>query len=392
MLKNRNIIIFGEDWGRFPSTTQHIGKVLLKFNRIMWVGSLAHRKPNFSIKDFVRILEKLRGIVTFNKKDNLVFRSNAPLQIHPFIIPFHDSKTIRKINERILTRTISKAIKRYDFFNPVLITSSPLIGNILGNIGETSSHYFCLDDYLHFDGAFKSLLELEKEMLTKISTCFAVSELLVDSKKTKSGRNYFLPQGVLIEHFTKSKEKIPLELRSLKKPVIGFFGLISEWIDLELIVFSAKKLPNFTFLVIGKPSVNTSIFNQASNIKFIGEIPFNELPNFASVFDVGIIPFKINELTIACNPLKLLEYLSLGIPVVSVNLPEVRKFKSHVGIADNYDDFVNQIKMAVQKDTEQKRKERLSVAEKYSWESITQNICEKILFIEKNKNYIELQN
>jgi glycosyltransferase involved in cell wall biosynthesis len=116
------------------------------------------------------------------------------------------------------------------------------------------------------------------------------------------------------------------------------------------------------------------------------------LPNFASVFDVGIIPFKINELTIACNPLKLLEYLSLGIPIVSVNLSEVRKFKSHVDIADNYDDFVNQIKMAVQKDTEQKRKERLSVAEKYSWESITQNICEKILFIEKNKNYIELQN
>ena len=69
MLKNRNIIIFGEDWGRFPSTTQHIGKVLLKFNRIMWVGSLAHRKPNFSIKDFVRILEKLRSIITFNKKE-----------------------------------------------------------------------------------------------------------------------------------------------------------------------------------------------------------------------------------------------------------------------------------------------------------------------------------
>jgi len=245
---------------------------------------------------------------------------------------------------------------------------------------------------LHFDGAFDSLLELEKEMLAKISSCFAVSELLVDSKKTKSGRNYYLPQGVLIEHFTKSKEKIPLELRSLKKPVVGFFGLISEWIDLELIVFSAKKLPDFTFLIIGKPSVNTSIFNQAPNIKFIGEISFNELPNFASVFDVGIIPFKINELTIACNPLKLLEYLSLGIPVVSVNLPEVNKFKSCVDIANNYEDFVSQIKMAVQKDTEQKRKERLSVAEKYSWESITQNICEKILSIEKNKNNIELQN
>lgn len=392
MLQNRNIIIFGEDWGRFPSTTQHIGKVLLKFNRIMWIGSLAHRKPNFSIKDLRRIFEKLKRIIELGRLDASSYDSSTPIQIHPFILPFHDSKLSRRINERQLKRTILKAIKQYEFHDPVLLTSSPLIGSLIGKIGETSSHYFCLDDYSHFDGAFHSLLELEKEMLNKISSCFAVSELLVDSKKTKSGHSFFLPQGVLVEHFTSDKDKIPLQLINLKKPVIGFFGLISEWIDLELIVLSAKKLPDFTFLVIGKPSIDISIFNQAPNIKFIGEIPFKKLPNFASAFDVGIIPFKINELTIASNPLKLLEYLSLGIPVVSVNLPEVNKFKSYVEIANNYEDFVSKIASCISHDSDQKRNERRKIAEQYSWESITEFISEKIIAIEKNNRDTQTNN
>ena len=222
-------------------------------------------------------------------------------------------------------------------------------------------------------------------MLSRISSCFAVSERLVESKKAKSGNTFFLPQGVLVEHFKKNEENIPFQLRNLNKPVIGFFGLISEWIDLDLIVFSAKKMADCTFLVIGKPTVDISILNGVSNIKFVNEISFKDLPNYASAFDVGIIPFKLNELTLASNPLKLLEYLSLGIPVVSVNLPEVNKFKSYVLIAENYEDFVHKIMIAVEHDSETKRSERVAIAKKYSWESITELICEKVSIIEKGR-------
>ncbi len=383
MLKNRDIIICGEDWGRFPSTTQHIGKVLLQNNRIIWIGSLAHRRPNFTISDFLRVVEKLKKIFFIKKNINLKTEQNSPIQIHPLIIPFHDNKLIRRLNNHLLLRTVLKAIKKFDFENVILITSSPLVYGLVGKIGETSSHYFCLDDYSNFDGAFNSLIEMEKKLLSKVSSYFAVSQLLLDSKKAASGNNYFLPQGVQTEHFQKKVEKIPAQLRNLKKPVIGFFGLISEWIDLDLIVYSAHALPTYSFLIIGKPSVDVSRFNNYSNIIFIGEVSFDHLPSYASSFDVGIIPFKVNELTLACNPLKLLEYLSLGIPVVSVNLPEVTKFKSAAYIANSYEEFVMMIELSLHQSDEEKIKYRLSLAANNSWNAITDSVCEKIMLKEK---------
>lgn len=385
MLKNRNIIIFGEDWGRFPSTTQHIGKVLLKSNRIMWIGSLAHRRPSFSARDLNRIFEKLKNIFRVFKQKDSKLLSESPLIIHPFIIPLHDFKLIRKLNTALLKRTILKAIKKNNFDKPILITSTPNVSGLIGELGETSSHYFCLDDYSNFKGAFKSLIEMEKELLSKVSSYFAVSRLLLETQKAESGNNYFLPQGVQTEHFKKKMEKIPSRIINLEKPVIGFFGLISEWIDLDLIVYSARTLPTYSFLIIGKPSVDVSIFNNCSNIIFIDEVPFDHLPSYASGFDVGIIPFKVNNLTLACNPLKLLEYLSLGIPVVSVNLPEVIKFQSVTYIANSYEDFVKMIKLSLEENDEEKTKLRVVIAARYSWTSITESICEKIMLIEKTE-------
>lgn len=382
MLKGRNIIIFGEDWGRFPSTTQHIGRILLKCNRVIWIGSLAHRKPNISFKDVMRILEKLKNIFKPHKNKITAVSSEHPILIHPFIIPLHDFKLVRRINSFLLKRTLLKAIKKYDFEKPILITSTPVIYDLIGKLGETSSHYFCLDDYSNFEGAFSSLIQMEKELLSKVTSYFAVSQLLLDMKQASSGNNFFLPQGVQTEHFQKNIDKIPYHVKNLKKPVIGFFGLISEWIDLDLIVYSAGELPNCSFLIIGKPSVDISVFEKCSNINFIGEVSFSDLPNYASIFDVGIIPFKINDLTLACNPLKLLEYLSLGIPVVSVNLPEVIKFNSVAYIAKDYQDFVEKIKIALNENNSELTNLRISVASKHSWTSITEVICDKIILFE----------
>mgnify|MGYP005837283963 CR=1 FL=1 len=382
MLKGRNIIIFGEDWGRFPSTTQHIGRVLLNYNRVIWIGSLAHRKPNISFKDVMRILEKLKNIFKLSKNKITAVSSEHPILIHPFIIPLHDFKIIRIINSFLLKRTLLKAIKKYDFEKPILITSTPVIYDLIGKLGETSSHYFCLDDYSNFEGAFSSLIQMEKELLSKVTSYYAVSKLLLDMKQASSGNNFFLPQGVQTEHFQKNLDKIPYKVKNLKKPVIGFFGLISEWIDLDLIVYSAGELPNCSFLIIGKPSVDISVFEKCSNINFIGEVSFSDLPNYASIFDVGIIPFKINDLTLACNPLKLLEYLSLGIPVVSVNLPEVIKFNSVAYIAKDYQDFVEKIKIALNENNSELANLRISTASKHSWTSITEAICDKIILLE----------
>ncbi|HPN39604.1 MAG TPA: glycosyltransferase [Melioribacteraceae bacterium] len=373
MIKDRIIIVFGDDWGRYPSTLQHLMKELIKYNKLIWIGSLGLRKPKFSFADIKRIYEKIKNV--FAKKEVAKNDENITI-LHPLIIPLHNLSFVRLINNRNLINKINTAINNYGNKKALLISSQPIIGDIVKGLNLTSSHYFCLDDYMQFEGAFAIINKLEKELLEVVNTSFSVSDTLVKTRVPKNGESYFLPQGVNINHFVYNERAIN------NPPVIGFFGLLSEWVDLELIVKCAKAYPNYKFLIIGKYSVDISILNGIPNLDFIGEIPYVKLPIIASQFDIGIIPFIVNELTLACNPLKLLEYFSMGIPVVSTNLPEVAKFGDTVYIANNHEEFIESLKKAVDNYSIEKNRIRREVAERYSWTAIAENISNIILKVE----------
>ncbi|PQP33882.1 glycosyltransferase family 1 protein, partial [Desulfobacteraceae bacterium SEEP-SAG9] len=118
-------------------------------------------------------------------------------------------------------------------------------------------------------------------------------------------------------------------------PLIGFFGLLNSWIDFDLIYNIALEHPEWNLILIGPSQLSIDILPKRKNIHYLGPIDYEELPNYARCFDVALIPFKINELTVSVNPLKLMEYFSLGLPVVSTPLPEVVKHKENVAIASD---------------------------------------------------------
>ncbi|MCL4547642.1 MAG: glycosyltransferase [Bacteroidetes bacterium] len=373
MLANRDIIIFSDDWGRLPSTLQHIAKELLKENRIFWIGSLGLRKPNLNLKDFKRAVNKLVNV--FSKKESANSpEQKSPNQLHPFVIPFHNYKVIRYFNKRSLKKKLFREIGIHKIINPILLTSSPLVSDIVGEIGESSAHYFCLDDYSKLEGTFKELVDFERELLEKVDTSFSVSDILVNTRKPSNGKSYFLPQGVQCEHFQKRIDQIPAEIADIPKPVVGFFGLISEWINLEAIEKCVKTYPQYSFILIGKSLRNLDSLKQFKNFFYLDEIKYSILPNYASIFDVGLIPFDVNELTVAANPLKLLEYLSMGIPVLSSDLPEVRKFNDFVFVAKDDYEFVELIKRAIEDNLPERNRKRIEKAREYSWASIAERI------------------
>ena len=387
MLTGRDIIIFSDDWGRLPSTLQHITKELLKENRIFWIGSLGLRKPNLNLNDFKRAAKKLANV--FSKKESIESADQkSPNQLHPFIIPFHNYKLIRYFNKNSLKKKLYQAIELHKIVNPVLLTSSPLVSDIVGEIGESSSHYFCLDDYSKLEGTFKELIDFERELLQKVNTSFSVSDILVNTRKPSNGKSYFLPQGVNCEHFQKRINLIPDEIKKIPKPVAGFFGLISEWINLDVIEKCLSTYPNYSFIFIGKSLRNLDSLKQFKNFFYLGEIQYSILPNYASLFDLGLIPFEVNELTIAANPLKLLEYMSMGIPVLSSDLPEVKKFKDLVFIAKNDNEFVELIKRSIEDNLPERNRKRIEKAQEYSWKSIAERISDIIQKTELEKKNI----
>ncbi len=382
MIKGRDILIFCDDWGRHPSTLIHIAKELLPYNRIFWVGSLGLRKPKFNPKDLKRAFVKLVSI--FFPKSKTIHSEPSPILINPFIIPWHDLQIIRNWNFNSIQKSVNAAFDKYAVKNPILITSSPIVHQVLDDIKFTSSHYICVDDYTEFEGAFKCIGQLENLLLQKVDSCFAVSNNLLNTRKIKNGNNFYLSQGVNTKHYQNINSDLSCEKLGIAKPVIGFFGLISEWINVELIVKVAKVYPKCSIILIGKSTVDTALFSSCPNIKYIGYVNYNELPKYAALFDVGLIPFRVNPLTIASNPLKLLEYFALGIPVVSTNLPEMEKFSQACFISADEEQFVRMVSEALNENLANK-KLRLEIAEQHSWKSVAINLSNKILEIEKEK-------
>jgi glycosyltransferase involved in cell wall biosynthesis len=372
MLKGKDIIFFSDDWGRYPSTTQHIAKILAKENRILWIGSLGLRKPQLTISDFRRVLEKIKKI--FIKKDQST-NTETVFFLNPIIIPYHDNYLIRSINNFLLSLSVKRKTRKLKFCNPILFSSTPIVADLVGKLSESISVYFCLDDYSLFKNAFDSLFSLEKKMLGKVDIVFSISDSLLKSRVPRTGNNYFLPQGVDFNHFNKD---ITNKIINKEKQVIGFFGLISTWVDVKLIIKCAKMYPDLLFLIIGKTEQNIDELLQFPNVEYKGEIPYNDLPNYAKLFDVGLIPFKINNLTIAVNPIKLIEYIAIGIPVVSTGLPEVEKFKDLVFVAHDDEEFIKLIPIAVLDNKPERNLLRKSMAKDFSWESIVEDISKKI--------------
>jgi len=384
MISNRNIIIFNDDWGRFPSTLQHVARVLMKYNnRIYWVGSLGLRRPQINFSDIKRAMQKILKVLFKSGKNNVV-NEITPNLIFPFVIPFHDFKIIRLFNTFLISRAVKKVLARHDASNPILITSAPITDQLIGKLQESCAFYYCVDDYSSMEGAFKSIPELEKKLVEKVDGVFAVSDFLFQTRKSSKGKTFFAPQGVETDHFKKTNQLAP-QVKDIKKPVIGFFGLISEWIDLDVIYDCVKYYPDYSFLLIGKTVRDLSRFYDCKNFTYLGAIDYKELLKYASVFDVGLIPFELNEVSIASNPLKLLEYFSLGIPVVSSNLPEVCKFNDLVFVAKDRNEFVQLIKKAVEDNRDERNQLRIEKSKEFSWEAVTERVFGTILQIESQK-------
>lgn len=155
---------------------------------------------------------------------------------------------------------------------------------------------------------------------------------------------------------------------------VGYFGSLDEWFDVEAMTNCLRRFPDRKFQLIGRieyaPIRSLARF---SNLELTGEVPYAKLPDFVAGFGIGLIPFRVTPLTRATNPIKLYEYFSCGLPVVSSRLPEVELFESLVYLADGPQDFPDCVARALSETGFAKRARRIEAASRETWsERITQ--------------------
>jgi glycosyltransferase involved in cell wall biosynthesis len=347
-LRRRDILCFSHDWTGDPLSKTHLMRVLARDNRILWVNSLANRMPTASSKDVNRIFRKLKSFTEpIKEAEPNIFVMN------PLALPAYGSAAVRKFNQKLLVSQVKGAMRTLKFRRPVNMVFNPAAGLIAGKLGEESLIYYCVDEYTAFTGASTGLREIEESLFRKADLVIVSAEKLYESKKRYNANTHLIRHGTDWNHFRTAlapDTKIPDEINNLPKPVIGFHGLLADWVDFELIKKTAEHFKGGSVVLIGKITVDAErkikILDPVSNVHFLGRKPYAELPAYCKGFDVALNPFAINELTLAANPLKVREYLAAGLQVVSTDIPEVRMLK-YCAVGGTHDEFIAKIEYAL---------------------------------------------
>ena len=339
-----DLVVFGEDWGGLPSSTQHVMRHLSDSRKILWVNSIGLRKPRLNIADCGRALQKLTSRNERRHRDPTIPGPGFTV-LSPKTIPAPATRLARFIAAALLQNQILRAMKKTGLHKPILWMSLPTASDLVGKLGEKGAVYYCGDDFSALAGVdHLTVATREGELQHKADLIIAASERLAE--RFPAPKTRLLTHGVDYQLFSSSAPRA-CDLPDDGKPIAGFYGSISEWLDLALLEQVVKRMPHWNFVLIGKAVVDTSALSCLPNVHLLGPRQHHELPRYSQHWNASLLPFRDNAQIRACNPLKLSEYLAAGKPVVSTPFPALNPFRSLISVADSVDSMVEALEASV---------------------------------------------
>lgn len=342
--KPDDIICFANEWSGDPLSKKQLMLRLARRHRILWINSINNRAPRLARKDLRRVWQKLsnfsRGLTQVDKRIWV---------LTPLYLPFHRHPVVRSLNRWLLGWQIRRTLDRLGFSQPITWSFVPSSADVVGTLGEKSIVYHCVDEYSAFSDAAGEIRDRERELLAKADLVLVCSSPLLASKAERNPRTYLVTHGVDYEHFLRAADPstpVAPELQALPRPVLGFHGLLADWVDLRLISQLARLRPGWSIVLIGRVDTDLAPVLGLDSVHVLGHRPYERLPEYLRGFDVALLPFITNELTFSANPLKLREYLAAGLPVVAAPLPEIARMATTevlVSMASTADEYVRQI-------------------------------------------------
>jgi glycosyltransferase involved in cell wall biosynthesis len=218
--------------------------------------------------------------------------------------------------------------------------------------------YDCMDELSLFRGAPATLVDLERELLSRADVVFTGGHSLYEAKRDRHQNAHPFPSSVDVAHFKKAREPQPdpSDQAWIPQPRLGFFGVLDERLDLELLRGLAQARPEWHIVLVGPVvKIDPAVLPDAPNIHYLGMKKYAELPAYLSGWDVALLLFARNEATRYISPTKTPEYLAAGKPVVSTSIRDVVNpygARGYVEIAATPSDFVSAVEACLRPDSE----------------------------------------
>jgi glycosyltransferase involved in cell wall biosynthesis len=351
------IVCFANDWTGDPTSKHHIMRNFSRHVPVIWVEASGMRRPDLgNVADLRRIAARLRRALVRTPSDAPAGPAARPADdavggagpvrvISPLGVPLPGNRAAEWVNARLYRRAVARALGGAGALPDVWVYT-PTVAPYLDAIPHRRLVYHCVDRWWAFseyDG--EVMRRCHASLCARADVVFASAGELLQDCLPHAPHAQLMTHGVDWAHFSRAAfdpPPRPGDIADITGPIVGFFGLLHDWIDQDLLGATADRTPDATLVLIGKAPVDISRLTARPNVRWLGQKKFAELPAYAAAFDVALVPFVRNELTAAVNPIKLHEYLSAGVPVVATPLPEITRIPPQPGLvlADSTDDFV----------------------------------------------------
>lgn len=389
MISGQDIVcvsVMDWDWP-FWTSRQHLMTQFARCNRVLFVDPpltfvsdylggrhdprLARKRVSWALHGGLRSINE--NLVTWNPPPAIPFNRVRSHTLFDSLLAF---------NQRVFRASLRRTMDRLQFRRPLLwISFNIYCGDaVVGRLGEELSVYHCTDEISGFPGYSSFISQMEARLAAKCDVVLATSEVLRESKSVHNPHSYFVPNAAdvgLFQRSTPSSQPEPEDLRRIPHPRAGFIGQVEYRFDGELLRWVAERMPEWSFVLIGPVQPghrDVEALLSLPNVHALGLKERHLLPEYLAGLDVGLIPYKINQLTRGIYPLKLYEYLAAGKPVVATPIPALLQMADQVYVAANAPTFAKCIERAVVEDGPDKREERRRIARGQTWETRTAQI------------------
>jgi glycosyltransferase involved in cell wall biosynthesis len=388
MIKGENIVcISNTTWfGNYAKSTVQILSRLAKHNNVLFVEyphtfkdivATMLGKQKVPIARMLRLEKGLQLIETDvqTKAYNLVIPPGIPVY---FLKNEKLFDLFFGINVFIYKVVLKRVLKKLHFDNPIVITAyNPFYGlSLIDKLKEKAHIYYCYDGVE--SGFFgKRIFDFEDKFSKKAKAIITTSDYLNEEKKKINPNTFVVKNGVDFPVFEKYA-KSDVFLRDRKK--VGFIGSLDPRFDIETVENAVKELIDFDFEFTGdmRNQVLKSRLSKYPNVKFFDPIKPNDVPKILATYDVGIIPYIVNEVNKNIYPLKINEYLAVGVPLVMTPFAVLPEFDGLVSISESISDFAKKLVEETKNDTKEKIEGRIKFAATNSWDARTESFSDII--------------
>lgn len=313
--------------------------------RVLFVNSMGLRMPRPGRTEMAgrKVVRKLASVARLVRRPD---RDVALFVMTPLFVPAYSSAVVRAINSWLVAAQVSVVAKVLRIVNPVAVVTLPTAWEVVRRDRPrwSSTIAYRVDRFASFGEADQELVaRLEHDLVAGADrVAYAGRELMVAEQAIAGDRGFFLDHGVDIVHFRpRPTAPEPADLAAIPKPRVGYFGTLRPYtVDIPLLERVARELPDAQLVIVGPVVCDVEELAARPNVHLLGPKSYEDVPRYGAGFDVALMPWLQNSWIRFSNPIKLKEYLALGLAIVSTDFPEARRYGGVMHLAADADSFV----------------------------------------------------